>query len=243
MRRCCLLQEAEKDLSTGETAVHGGSARCHRPDPAGGIPAAGAASPRRSPNSIPCGAGQERRAAARLWPVPRNAVDGVRNQHRNRVHQPHRSAPTSRSAEHPGPEGRVRRHPATGWSGDRRQSRRSGPGDRAVAGPSTPRTCSTFRIGPPPKLTAGRRAVIETCPAWQGLLRSPRHLCHLVTRHKPNPHRLHTQFENVLNWTAKDSPYREVTWRSCPSFSRFGTLLLMRGGSPIATILGRPSTR
>ena len=60
-----------------------------------------------------------------------------------------------------------------------------------------------------------------------------------VTRHKPHPHRLHTQFENVLNWTAKDSPYPGGDLEILPFLQSFGTLLLIGGGSPIATILGQ----
>ena len=95
-------------------------------------------------------------------------------------------------------------------------------------------------IGPAAELTAAGVPVIEDLPGvGKDFSDHPDIFVTWVARHKPHPHGLHTQFENVLNWTAKDSPYPAGDLEILPFLESFGTLLLIGGGSPIATILGQ----
>ena len=179
-------KKAEKDLFYGETAVHGGSGPMPitRTEPEDYQPLARAYAAAfaelgfreepdkndQQPPGYRPGSPQRRRRRP--------------DQHRHRLHQPEPAAPQPHDPrEHPGPEGGVRRHPGhRAGGGDRRPGRDDrGRADRAVGrGLQLPAPAPAVRHRPGRRTDRGRRAS-DRGPArgGQGLLRSPRHLCHL----------------------------------------------------------------
>ena len=177
-------------------------------------------------------------------PVPRNAVDGVRintgiayiNPHRQRPNLTIRGNTFARKVVFDGTR-------ATGLEVEtdgQVETIEAGQIVLSAGAFNSPHLLLLSGIGPAAELTAASVPVIEDLPGvGKDFSDHPDIFVTWVARHKPHPHRLHTQFENVLNWTANDSPYPGGDLEILPFLQSFGTLLLIGGGSPIATILGQ----
>ena len=239
-------KKAEKDLFYGETAVHGGSGPVPiaRTQPEDYQPLARAFAAAFAELGFRAEPDKNDQQPPGYGPVPRNAVDGVRintgiayiNPHRQRPNLTIRGNTLARKIVFDGTR-------ATGLEVETGgQAETIGAGEIVLSAGAfnSPHLLLLSGIGPAAELTAAGVPVIEDLPGvGKDFSDHPDIFVTWVTRHKPHPHRLHTQFENVLNWTANDSPYPGGDLEILPFLQSFGTLLLIGGGSPIATILGQ----
>jgi choline dehydrogenase len=236
-----VARRQKRTFSTARRRCTAAPARCRSPGPSRRTTSRWRGrSPRRSPNSDSVRSrtrtASSRPAMAR-FPATPSTASGSTPASRTSTHTG--SAPTSRSAGTPWPGRSCSTAPGPpGW----RWRPTIGAGEIVLSAGAfnSPHLLLLSGIGPAAELTAAGVPVIEDLPGvGKDFSDHPDIFVTWVTRHKPNPHRLHTQFENVLNWTAKDSPYPGGDLEILPFLQSFGTLLLIGGGSPIATILGQ----
>jgi len=239
-------KKAENDLLYGETDVHGGSGPVPiiRTRPADYQPLAAAYAAAFAELGFREEPDKDDQQPPGYGPLPRNAVDGVRintgiayiNPNRQRPNLTIHGNTLARKVIFDGTRAAGIEVETDG------QIETIGAGQIVLSAGAfnSPHLLLLSGIGPAAELTAAGVPVIEDLPGvGKDFSDHPDIFFTWVARHKPHPHALHTQFENVLNWTAKDSPYPAGDLEILPFLESFGALLVIGGGHPLVTIAGQ----